>query len=324
MSVGISVAICIYNGAKYIEEQLNSIINQSIQPDEIIVCDDCSSDGSIDIISNVLQNTLIKYKIIKNEVNIGVIKNFEKALINCSGEYIFLSDQDDVWVYDKIEKIISYFNTDINTKVIFTDAELVNHNLKKMNIALWETIDKNIYNLKTQDDLFEFVLNHNIMTGATMAIKSDFLDEILPFTYFWMHDYWIAINSILHSNYLMLPEKLILYRQHESNVIGAKKFNFVKRVHIYLKNIKKLDEIRVQKFAMLNQLYIKYQYNSNIKCKHLEMIRNCKEFWRKLTNIKEMSKIESLLLISNELKNGNYKLYYTGFIGYIRDVISII
>lgn len=93
----ISVAMCTFNGEKYIKEQIESIINQSLVPDEIVICDDCSKDNTINIIKETLANWSGKANLIINEDNLGYRKNFEKAISLCNGDIIFLSDQDDVW-----------------------------------------------------------------------------------------------------------------------------------------------------------------------------------------------------------------------------------
>ena len=97
----ISVALACYNGENFIYEQIQSIINQTITDLEIIICDDKSTDNTIDIIHNIKDKRI---KLYQNNIQLGVVKNFEKAISLCNGEYIALSDQDDVWVEKKLEK----------------------------------------------------------------------------------------------------------------------------------------------------------------------------------------------------------------------------
>ena len=102
----ISVALAAYNGSKFITEQLDSIINQSFAPDEIIVCDDCSTDDTFNILKEYAQEHPI-VNVYENEVNLGFVKNFEKAAKLCTGDYILFSGQDDIWTFDHIEMLVN-------------------------------------------------------------------------------------------------------------------------------------------------------------------------------------------------------------------------
>lgn len=106
----ISVAMCTFNGEKYIKEQIESIINQSLVPDEIVICDDCSKDNTLNIIKETLDNWPGKVQLVVNEKNLGYRKNFEKSISLCNGDIIFLSDQDDVWNRNKIEIMFNALN----------------------------------------------------------------------------------------------------------------------------------------------------------------------------------------------------------------------
>lgn len=121
-----SVAMCTYNGAKYIREQLDSILNQSHLVDEIVICDDGSIDETIEIIKRIKRNTAIPISIYINEPHLGVNLNFEKAIKLCQGDIIFLSDQDDIWEENKVDTIIGYFSTHEDKNVVFGDAVLIN------------------------------------------------------------------------------------------------------------------------------------------------------------------------------------------------------
>lgn len=151
----ISVAICTYNGEKYIKEQLDSIIHQTRVPDEIILCDDKSSDKTILIASEILDRSGIKYHIYVNENNLGVIENFKNAINYCKGDIIFTCDQDDIWNSNKVELIINEFEKNDKCVLVFTDAELVNKNLNPIGMKLWSTLsfkgdeflNKNYYNV---------------------------------------------------------------------------------------------------------------------------------------------------------------------------------
>ena len=116
--------MCTYNGEKYIKEQLESILNQTIAIDEIIICDDGSNDKTIQIIEEIQLEYPNKISLYKNQVNLGSNKNFEKAITICSGDYIFLSDQDDIWKNNKVEKIIKHSLRKSNHQKVFFQMQI--------------------------------------------------------------------------------------------------------------------------------------------------------------------------------------------------------
>ena len=115
----ISVAICTFNGEKFLQEQINSILEQTLKVDEIVICDDCSTDNTWDILKDYKTNNPSLFQIHRNEINLKSNKNFEKAIGLCTGCYIFLSDQDDIWKNDKVEKTLAVLIKIQKLKVFF-------------------------------------------------------------------------------------------------------------------------------------------------------------------------------------------------------------
>ena len=127
----ISVALCTYNGALFINQQLESIVNQTHPVDEIVVCDDRSTDDTVKIIESFAsQHPSIIVRLIINDNVLGVRMNFEKALNTCNGDIKFLSDQDDIWFPNKVETIVEYFQTNTDKSVVFSNANLINSESK--------------------------------------------------------------------------------------------------------------------------------------------------------------------------------------------------
>ena len=133
----ISVSMCTYNGAKHIREQLESITEQSVQPDEIIICDDGSSDDTIKIAKEILAEWSGKSKVIKNEVNLGFSKNFIKAIELCEGDIIFLCDQDDVWHKEKIAIMTDMLAKHQDALLVVHDSLLVDEKRHVLNDSFW-------------------------------------------------------------------------------------------------------------------------------------------------------------------------------------------
>lgn len=224
----ISVALCTYNGFKYISQQIDSILNQQgIVPDEIIICDDKSSDETLKILHNykILHPNI--FKIYSNEINLGSTKNFEKAISLCSGDYIFLSDQDDIWKNNKIQQILSVFKEHPDAEGVFSNADLIDEVNKPIkSITIWESIFFLEKELPKPIDFFNIISkNGNMVTGATLCIKSTIKSFIFPFTDDILHDEKIATQLALRKSLFYTTENLISYRLHDKQQVGMKNIN---------------------------------------------------------------------------------------------------
>ncbi len=223
-----SVALCTYNGERYIEQQLLSIINQEVAVDEIVVSDDGSNDGTMAIVQRIAaDHSQVSWTIIGHTHNVGVTKNFEEALSRSIGDIIFLSDQDDVWLPGKIRTICSYFEKNPSKSVVFTDAELIDGDGKRISsYTLLDAIGFSPYlPLSNAGAEFEIFNYHNRATGATMAIRKSFYDQLPPFmnNRDYLHDYQLALAAILTDTMGLIPQPLIQYRLHGKNVVGIRK-----------------------------------------------------------------------------------------------------
>lgn len=201
----ISVCMATFNGEKFIKEQLDSILILLGDTDEVIISDDGSTDRTIDIINNYNDSRI---KIYKNDNKPGVIGNFENSISKSKGDYIFLSDQDDVWLKDKVSKVIHELQ---NVDLVVTDAFLTNEKGEKFKESYY-------YTNKTKPGLINNIINASYL-GCTMAFKKDIKSYILPFpSRIPMHDLWIGSMVYLKGKVKFMDDKLILYRRHDNNV----------------------------------------------------------------------------------------------------------
>ena len=222
-----SVALCTLNGEKYIASQLQSILDQTVAVNEIIICDDCSTDNTISVVNSFIQQHPGIISLHINERNLGGRENFEKALRLTSGDFIFFSDQDDIWMKNKVERILTFFNNNNSCEGIFTDADLID----EQNTPLGSTLLDHTFfepdlrkNYTNADLLYWSLLLGNIVTGATLAIRRTALAHILPFQLnfkrrLW-HDAWIGYVLLLKQSMEYLDECLIQYRVHPKQQIG--------------------------------------------------------------------------------------------------------
>ncbi|MFN8438138.1 MAG: glycosyltransferase [Cytophagales bacterium] len=212
----ISIALCTYNGEKFIRDQINSFINQTIIPNEIVVCDDKSTDKTLEILNEFKKEHLnIHFEILSNTSTLGVVKNFEKAISNCSGDIILLSDQDDLWVDNKIEKIVNYFIIETEIDVVFTNGYLMGNKEGTLwDYAKFKSNRQKFWN--NHGALLSFLKYKSICTGASMAIRKRAFSYILPINNDSnvLHDCWIGINAAYQNRIGFLPDKLFYYRIH--------------------------------------------------------------------------------------------------------------
>lgn len=220
----ISVALCTYNGERYIREQLESILNQTMKVDEIVVCDDGSTDNTLPIIEGLAGTTDTAIHIHRNETNLGPAKNFQKAINLCSGDIIFLSDQDDIWVPEKVSTIIKYFESNPTISVVFTDGSLMAGST--IIGSLWQCFGITPKSLNAINEGFgiELFAYENRATGATMAVRRTFEPLKALTTYCHadiIHDGALAMMA-LNSNQLgYINKRLINYRIHTHQECGV-------------------------------------------------------------------------------------------------------
>ncbi len=222
----ISVALCTYNGEKYLPEQLESIKRQTRQPDEMIVCDDGSVDHTWDILQTFRKSSPFPVQVHRNKNNLGSTKNFEKAVRLCNGDIIALSDQDDIWKPHKLERIEDIIRKAPNAGYVFSDADVVDENLNPLGYSLWESagFQGHFFEMFSRGQQTLCFMKKQFVTGATMAFRASLRDLVIPFPddAFWVHDYWIAVClSSCGANGMPISEKLIRYRRHSDQQIGV-------------------------------------------------------------------------------------------------------
>ncbi len=266
----ISVAMCTYNGETFIKEQIDSILNQTLPISEIIVCDDGSNDKTIEILKKYdIENPNI-FKIFQNEVNLRSVKNFEKAINLCTGDIIFLSDQDDVWTLNKTEEYIKMFDNKPMIDVIASNGFCIDENSKvHEKYAVWD-VPEFLKELGKPVDYFRLITHvANLATGASMAFRKTLLPEIIPFPIIenFHHDEWIAVISSRKKSFLLLKEKYFYYRIHSKQQVGGVFYSKTKENKLMLTNIFDLSEKSSSLIILkrrLRKLCISYEKNQKI------------------------------------------------------------
>lgn len=212
-SPGVSIVLASYNGEQFIGEQIDSILNQDYAEFEVVICDDASTDRTCEIVEAYGDARL---RLIRDTVNVGFMKNFERALSHCKGEYLFFCDQDDIWESSRLSIALELAKRK-NALAVYANAEFVDSQGALLGVDLFTGFGTNRL---TQVDYRLFYLS-NFIPGCTLMINRELLDFAMPFPDGVMHDAWLAYLACYLGRLHAIDKRLLRYRQHDSNVLGA-------------------------------------------------------------------------------------------------------
>ena len=222
----ISVAMCTYRGTRFLEAQLESVLTQDRPPDELVISDDASDDETPAILEAFQTRATFPVRILRNDTRLGPTANFARTVEKCRGEIIVFSDQDDVWLSNRLACLERLLADDPDAGYAFSDACIVDENLSPLGRTLWDTVGFTPHERRRfrEGDQLGVLLKHNVVQGAALAIRSSVRELVLPIPEGWMYDAWIAlVLSAAGRRGLFHEEPLILYRQHSEQVLGAEK-----------------------------------------------------------------------------------------------------
>ncbi len=264
----VSIALCTYNGAAFLAQQLESILSQTYPNITDIVCvDDCSTDETLSLLHQfALRDGRVR--VFQNSSNLGYIRNFEKAMGLTHEPLIALSDQDDHWYPAKIERLVAAIGTNL---LVYSDSEYINEQGEKTGQKLSDYrklgMEMNVLNLA----LF------NVVAGHTMMIRRELFAQSIPFHTKIPHDYWLAFQAAKSGSIGFVDEVLVGYRQHTTNVLGA----------IGSKN-KNKSNVLAQTHERLTAFSDSLQ---GVNVKHQALLKNLSSFYVDLSWQKRMRKV---------------------------------
>lgn len=246
----ISVAMATYNGEKYIKKQLESIYNQTKKADEVIICDDMSTDDTVKIVQKFINDNNLKksWKIIVNDKNLGYIKNFIKAISLTKGDYIFLSDQDDIFYLNKFEVMVEILKKNPKCILLNGDFENIDENGKKIKSVRTCSRYKRKTGLKKID--FRNWLYQSSFPGFSMCFKSVIREKLIDINldYCYGHDQLIGLLAISEDGNYITNNILSGYRIHFDNTTGGKNimnnYSISKRIEVKKKEFFEYEKLR--------------------------------------------------------------------------------
>lgn len=247
--MSISVCMAVYNGEKFLKEQIESILLQLGNKDELVIVDDCSTDNSVRIISTFADNRI---KLHLNDKNKRHVITFGKAIDLAQNEIIFLCDQDDVWIKERVKTFIDYFSRMPDLKIITSNFLCINENGKIINNSLPSVYSNDSFN--HSKNITNIFLGKIGYYGCGMAFRSELKSIILPIPkYIEAHDIWIALIANKLKINLHIEENTLFHRIHDSNASIKAKFRSIpKKIKTRINYIRAITEIgnRIHKLVI--------------------------------------------------------------------------
>ena len=228
----VSVAMCTFNGARFLPQQLESILRQTSLPDELVVCDDGSDDDTLAVLSAFADKAPFPVHVHRNAERLRFSGNFAKCIGLCGGEIIVLTDQDDEWMADRVEQTRSAFAGDARLTFTFSDAPLIDEFSKPLGRSIFSGLTypkEDRRRLETGDTMFPFLVRWAGLLGCTLAFRAKYRKFFLPLPEAWPHDTWLTIVLSSLGPSLRQPP-VTNYRQHAAQVIGAEDGSLKARV----------------------------------------------------------------------------------------------
>jgi glycosyltransferase involved in cell wall biosynthesis len=319
-SVRVSVAMCTYNGSRYLREQMQSISCQTCSPDELVICDDCSTDDTVSLLTAFASDSSFPVRLFSNDSRLGPAKNFEKAISLCSGDVIILADQDDLWNSQKVARLLEVFDRNPEAIYAFSDAEMVDQDGTALGEKLWEALA-----LRDRLDKFsgpgqlKLLLKQNLITGATMAFRASFRNVVLPIPSGWMHDYWIVLLGSALGHGVPVPEVLLQYRRHATQVVGWRKKTFLQVCNISLAAGREDWWQKVEDFRKLRER-VASDPSSRCPQECLRLLEEKEIHLRMRARTRSSSGIQRVFKVFAEAVTGRYQRYSNSWYSIVRDL----
>ena len=224
----LSVALCTYNGATYLRQQWNSLLTQEWLPNELIISDDGSTDGTLELVRELAATSLFKTTILQNATPLGYNGNFGQAIAACTGDFIFLCDQDDAWLPHKTRTLAAYLLAHPHHDVVFGNATVADAHLNPTNRQFWDVV--RFSEIDQQEwaagKAMHVLLNGNRVMGCAMAFRQSFRARALPMPANvpggYVYDGWLALVAAATNQIGFVAEPLQLYRTHPTQQIGVR------------------------------------------------------------------------------------------------------
>ena len=268
-NTSVAVVVATYNGASFLLAQLESIAQQTHKPAQIIIVDDASSDDTVRIANNFAA-AYPEVLVVQNETRLGYIKNFEKGMLLATASYVALSDQDDIWVSNKLEKLLFAIGDQM---LAYSDSELIDANGGLLHQKMSSIKNQLAYHTPVMYAIGAWAPGH------AMLFKKELINKAVPFPVLVTHDFWLGFVATCYSKVVYVNEPLVHYRQHTQNAIGAdttknkttsltlaeKKQQARARMQLLYNKVKETGHKHASVFEKINNSYASFSLSNNFK-----------------------------------------------------------
>jgi glycosyltransferase involved in cell wall biosynthesis len=321
----ISVAMCTYNGEKYLQEQLESIAAQTRLPIELVICDDRSTDSTTKIIEAFASSAPFPLRFKLNQVNLGgaakgITKNFEQAAGLCTGDLIAFCDQDDVWLPQKLARLGEAMEKDPQAGGVFSDAQLINDQGAQKGIRLSETtgMSSSEQDRLLRGEVLRVLLSMTKVYGCTFMVDARLLKRILPVPPHWWFDAWVPCMSAVYAKLIFIPDALFFYRIHATQSgVGASLPTASERVKQWKFSAK---DYWKESDPQLSDLYERLAAEDSPTMKsYLDYVRGRRELLRFRAELPSNPLMRLVRVIP---QTGNYNRFFNGWKSMVKDITA--
>ena len=324
MQQRLSIVMCTFNGAAYLQAQLDSLLNQSRRPDEIVISDDASTDASMEIASAfkpLARGHGIDVQILRHSSTLGYVANFSFALQHASGDVVFMCDQDDLWQVDKLAVMAARFDAEPELLLLHSDARLVDAQGCSLGCTLFQSLQLTDDEKQAihRGNAFDVVLRRSFVTGATAAIRRELVQLALPVAPDWIHDEWLAAVAAATGRLDFIEAALIDYRQHGANQLGARRRTWAMKWHDLKRPRETLLSQEAGRLRSLEDYFVARGRQSDSE--YAALIQHARTYLERRLALGRLPRLRRLLPILREARAGNYRRYGTGAPPMVRDLL---
>jgi glycosyltransferase involved in cell wall biosynthesis len=321
----ISVAMCTYNGERFLKEQLESIAAQTRLPMELVICDDRSTDSTTAIIEAFAKSAPFPVRFKLNAVNLGgsakgITKNFEQAAGLCTGDLIAFCDQDDVWFPQKLARLGETMDNDPKAGGVFSDAQLINDQGTPKGVFLSEStgMTRSEHDRLERGEVLRVLLSMTKVYGCTFMVDARLLKRILPVPPHWWFDAWVPCMSAVYAKLIFIPEPLFCYRIHATQSgVGAALPTTADRVKQWKYSAK---DYWKETEPQLSDLYTKLTAEDSPAMEpYARYVRGRMELLRFRAELPSNPLVRLMKVISQA---GNYNRFFNGWKSMVKDITA--
>lgn len=319
----ISVALCTCNGGRFLEAQLASYRRQTRVPDELVVCDDVSTDETLAIVERFAARAPFPVRIERNQQRLGSTKNFEQAIGLCRGDLIATSDQDDVWLPDKLASCVAVFAARPDCGLVFSDADVVDDELRPLGHRMWDAIHfgPRARRRFRQGRAFDVLLRQWVVTGATMMFRAEHRPQVLPIPGNWIHDGWIAFIIGALAPIALVERSTLQYRQHAAQQIGGKKLGW-RELYAKAREVGRGDyRLEYERFLLAHERLAALASRLRAPACLDRVARKVRHQRRRLAIAECPSRLRRVLLTLDELVRWGYQRYSPTTTHFLKDLL---